>query len=322
MNRIRVGISGWTYPPWRGVFFPKGWPQRRELEYASRQVNSIEINGSFYSLQRPASYRAWHDATPDGFVFSVKAGRFITHIRRLKDVETPLANFFASGVLCLREKLGPILWQLPPNFRYDPDRLAAFFDLLPRDTSAASRLARKHDAKVKGRAATATDRTRPLRHALEVRHPSFEAAEFVKLLRKHDIALVVADTAGKWPFIEDVTSNFIYVRLHGEQELYVSGYTDAALDEWARKIRSWAGGRTPAHTKRIGPPLRAAESRRDVFVYFDNDVKVRAPFDAMSLAHRLGIGPAPKPLSDVASVRETARRGWPEVKRRWLSTRR
>lgn len=317
MKFIRVGISGWTYPPWRGVFFPKGWPQRRELEYASSQVNSIEINGSFYSLQRPASYRAWHAATPRDFVFSVKAGRFITRLKRLKDVQTPLANFFASGVLCLREKLGPILWQLPPSFRYDRDRLAAFFDLLQRDTAAASRLARKHDAKVKGRAAPKTDRARPLRHALEVRHPSFETAEFVKLLREHDIALVVADTAGKWPFIEDVTSDFIYVRLHGDEELYVSGYTNAALDEWARKIRSWAKGNTPARTKRIGPAAGAARAGRDVFVYFDNDVKVRAPFDGIMLAHRLGLGPAPEPPPDAAEIRETARRGWPKVERRW-----
>src|SRR5688572_26020237 len=153
MKLVRVGISGWRYPPWRGVFFPKGWPQKRELEYASRQVNSIEINGSFYSLQRPTSYRAWYAATPAGFLFSVKGGRFITHLKRLKDVEIPLANFFASGLLCLREKLGPVLWQLPPMFRFDPDRLAAFFKLLPRDTGAASRLAAEHDEKVKGRAA-------------------------------------------------------------------------------------------------------------------------------------------------------------------------
>ncbi len=317
MRHIRIGISGWTYPPWRGVFFPKGWPQKRELEYASRQVNSIEINGSFYSLQRPASYRAWHEATPSGFMFSVKGSRFITHLKRLKDVETPLANFFASGLLCLREKLGPILWQLPPSFRFDPERLAAFFDLLPRDTAAAAKLARKHDGRVAGRAAMTTDRVRPLRHALEVRHSSFETADFVKLLRKHDIALVVADTAGKWPFLEDVTSDFIYMRLHGDEELYVSGYTEAALKEWARKIRAWARGGTPARTRRIGPASRTAKSGRDVFVYFDNDVKVRAPFDAMSLAHRLRLGPAPEPPGEAASTREISRRGWPEVKRRW-----
>lgn len=293
MKTVRVGISGWTYPPWRGVFFPKGWPQKRELEYASRQVNSIEINGTFYSLQRPESYQAWYDATPRGFVFSVKGGRFITHLKRLRDVQTPLANFFASGILRLREKLGPILWQLPPSYRYDRARLSEFFALLPRDTGAAARFARKHDAKVRGRAVTTSDRVRPLRHALEVRHATFETPEFIELLREHRIALVIADTAGKWPFMEDVTSDFIYVRLHGDEELYVSGYTDAALRNWARKIRAWSSGLTPAHTKRVGPPAKRRSRGSDVFVYFDNDVKVRAPFDAMSLAHRLKIGPAP-----------------------------
>ena len=286
---IRIGISGWTYAPWRGVFFPKGWPHKRELEYAARQVASIEINGSFYSLQRPASYQAWYAATPADFVFSLKASRYITHLRRLKEIETPLANFLASGVLCLREKLGPILWQLPPSFRYDRERLARFFDLLPRDTSAAAKLARKHDARVQDRAWTRVDRVRPLRHALEVRHSSFETPEFVELLREHDIALVVADTAAKWPFIEDVTSDFVYVRLHGDEKLYVSGYSDAALRQWARKIRAWAAGRTPASARRLGPRVPTAQGGRDVYVYFDNDVKVRAPFDAMSLAEHLGV---------------------------------
>jgi uncharacterized protein YecE (DUF72 family) len=320
MSSIRIGISGWTYPPWRGVFFPDGWVQKRELEYASRQVNSIEINGSFYSLQRPSSYRAWYEATPSGFVFSVKGGRFITHLKRLKDVEAPLANFFASGILCLREKLGPILWQLPPSFRFDRDRLRAFFDLLPRDTAAAARLAKKHDAKVNGRAALKTDHERPLRHALEVRHASFQTPEFIELLREHEVALVVADTAGKWPFMEDVTSDFIYVRLHGDKELYVSGYTKAALEKWARKIRAWTCGRTPMGTKRIGASMSPAKGGRDVFVYFDNDVKVRAPFDAMSLAHRLKLGPAPDQPPDAARISETARRGWPTIKRRWTTT--
>jgi uncharacterized protein YecE (DUF72 family) len=312
---IHIGISGWRYPPWRGVFFPKDWPQKRELEYASRQVNTIEINGSFYSLQRPENYRAWHDSTPSGFIFAVKASRFITHLKRLKDVETPLANFFASGLLSLREKLGPILWQLPPNFHYDRARLAAFFELLPRDTAAAAKLARKHDARVDGRAWTKADRVRPLRHAMEIRHASFETDEYVELLREYDMASVVADTAGKWPFIEDVTSDFIYVRLHGDEELYVSGYTESALREWARKIRVWAKGGTPARTRRIGSRQAPAKSRRDVFVYFDNDVKVRAPFDAMSLAHRLGLGPIP-PEPGTATVREIAARGWPAIKRR------
>ena len=317
--QTRIGISGWTYPPWRGVFFPKGLPQRRELEFASRQVNSIEINGSFYSLQRPRNYREWHAQTPDDFVFAVKGGRFITHMKRLKDVRIPLANFFASGILCLREKLGPILWQLPPSFRYNRDRLAQFFDLLPRGTAAASKLARQHDAKVNGRAAMTIDRSRPLRHVLEVRHSSFETGEFVELLRDYRIALVVADTAGKWPFMEDVTSDFIYVRLHGDEELYVSGYTEAALEEWTRKIRAWAKGATPTRTQRLAPPMPVSKSGRDVFVYFDNDVKVRAPFDAMSLAHRLGLGQAPESPSDITAIHETARPGWPAIDRRWKS---
>lgn len=292
-GKIRIGISGWTYAPWRGVYFPKDLPHRRELEYAAHHFASIEINGSFYSLQRPSSYQAWYDAAPRGFVFAVKGSRFITHMRRLKDIRVPLANFFASGLLCLREKLGPILWQFPPNFRYDRERLVEFFDLLPRDTEAAARLSRKHDARVKAHAWTKADRRRPLRHAMEVRHPSFEAKEFIDLLRQYRIGLVVADTAGKWPFMEDVTSDFIYVRLHGDEELYRSGYTDAALDAWAKKVRSWAGGRTPTSAKRVGPRLSAVKSGRDVYVYFDNDAKVHAPFDALSLVHKLGLGPEP-----------------------------
>lgn len=316
-QEVRIGISGWTYPPWRGgAFFPEKWPQKRELEYASRQVNSIEINGSFYSLQRPESYRAWYEATPEGFRFSVKGSRFITHLKRLKDVEKPLANFMASGLLALKEKLGPFLWQLPPNFKYDKEKLAAFFDLLPRDTKAAAKLARKHDERLDGRDLTRADRNRPLRHAIEVRHKSFENEEFITLLRDHDIALVVADTAGKWPFMEDVTSDFVYVRLHGDEELYVSGYTAAALKEWERKLRAWTSGRIPAKAQCFGPrPAKAKPC--DVFVYFDNDVKVRAPFDAMTLAHKLGIGPKPKEGPEAATISEEPRRGWPAIKTRW-----
>lgn len=313
----RIGISGWTYPPWRGVFFPKGWPQKRELEFASRQVNSIEINGSFYSLQRPTSYRAWYDATPAGFLFSVKGGRFITHLKRLEDIEAPLANFFASGILELREKLGPLLWQLPPSFRFDAGRLENFFSLLPRTTTEASHLARCHDDKLKGRAAIKADARRKIRHTLEVRHSSFATPEFIELLRKHDIGLVVADTAGKWPFLEDITSDFIYVRLHGDKELYVSGYDKASVNEWARKIRAWNRGANPRGTQHVGSPAPRRTGGRDVFVYFDNDVKVRAPFDAMSLAHKLGLGPAPEKAPPAETISETARRGWPAIQRRW-----
>src|SRR6185437_14710021 len=166
VTQTRIGISGWTYPPWRGIFYPKTVTQKRELEYASRMLNSIEINGAFYSLQRPSSYQAWYDATPADFVFSIKGPRFITHMRRLKNSETPLANFFASGVLGLKEKLGPILWQLPPNFVFEPEKFDAFFNLLPRDTEAAATLAKNHDTWMKGRTLVSTDAKRPLRYAL------------------------------------------------------------------------------------------------------------------------------------------------------------
>ena len=305
---VRTGISGWVYPPWRGVFFPQGWPQKRELEYASRHVSSIEINGSFYSLQLPSSFERWRAETPENFVFSVKGGRFITHLKRLKDIEVPLANFFASGVLKLGEKLGPILWQLPPQFRYDPDRLETFFRLLPRSGSEAAELARLHDHRLSGRSWTEASGVLRIRHALEVRHPSFIDPHFIQLLRKHRIALVVADTAGNWPFLEDVTTDFVYVRLHGAEELYVSGYTDEALDIWAAKVRGWSRGESqPAGTRLLAPAAPMRASGREVFVYFDNDVKVRAPYDAMSLAYRLGIGPRPGLPPDPAMIKETAR---------------
>ncbi|HET7328306.1 MAG TPA: DUF72 domain-containing protein [Nocardioidaceae bacterium] len=283
---IRVGISGWTYPPWRGRFYPSGLVQRRELEYAAARVSSIELNGSFYSLQLPSSYQRWCDQTPSGFVFAVKGGRFITHMKKLAGVESALANFFASGVLALGDKLGPVLWQLPPTLGFDADRLAAFFALLPRTTAEAAAVAAEHDSRLDGRAWTTVDVDRPLRHALEVRHPSFETAQFVHLLRAHDIGLVCADTAGRWPMLDDVTSDFVYVRLHGAEELYASGYGGAALDRWADRLRIWRSGRTPTDGRTLADaaPVRP----RAVYVYFDNDVKVHAPFDAMALIERLG----------------------------------
>ncbi len=270
MARVRVGISGWTYAGWRGDFYPRGLVQKKELAYASERLTSIEINGSFYSLQRPTSYAAWREQTPDDFVFAVKGGRFITHLKKLAGVETALANFFASGVLALGPKLGPILWQLPPNLGFDPARLGAFFDLLPRTTLDAAALAKEHDAKVPDdRALTVAEVDQPIRHALEVRHHSFSTPETVDLLRAHDIAFVVADTAGRWPLVEQMTSDFMYVRLHGDVELYTSGYGPESLDRWAGKIRAWS------------------DAGQDVFVYFDNDVKGYAPHDAMALLSRV-----------------------------------
>ena len=288
-GQIRIGISGWRYVPWRGTFYPKGLRQADELQYASRQLNFDEINGTFYSLQRPSSFQDWYDSTPDDFLFSVKGPRFITHMKKLKDVEAPLANFFASGVLALGNKFGPMLWQFPPNFQYHEEKMAAFFELLPRDLKSAAKMARKHEPRMKGRALTKTDVDQPLRHAVEIRHYSFKNEAFIKLLRKHDIALVNADTAGKWPVMEDVTSDFIYIRLHGDEELYVSGYSDSALDNWARKIKFWSTGREPADAERSAPPMKTRTKSRDVFVAFDNDVKVHAPFDAIHLSERLGV---------------------------------
>ncbi len=282
----RIGISGWTYPPWRGVFYPKDLAHRLELHFASRQHNSIEINGSFYSLQRPSSYERWFAETPPGFVFSVKGPRFITHMKKLREVKTPLANFFGSGVLALREKLGPILWQFPPNFGWNAERFRDFFELLPRDTGNAAKLARRHDAKLKHGAWAKTDEKRALRYAVEIRHPSFLVPEFFALLREFNVAFVFADTAGKWPYCEDLTADFVYCRLHGAEELYVSGYSDAALDWWAARIRLWQKGRQPEDAVLISKqkPMRG---RRDVYVYFDNDAKVHAPFDARRLLTRL-----------------------------------
>ena len=284
---IRIGISGWRYVPWRGVFYPRDLAQHRELEFASNAFPSIELNGSFYSLQTPRSYAGWYDATPAGFVFSVKGPRYITHILRLREPRKPLANFFASGIFNLREKLGPLLWQFPPSLKFDPSRFGAFLELLPRDTATALRLARGRDARMHGRSCLRIDESRPLRHAVEVRHPSFIAPEFIDLLRRQNIALVVADTAGKWPLLEDVTSDFMYLRLHGDKELYASGYTDRALDQWASRIRAWSQGREPADARRIGGAGR--RGRRDVYCYFDNDVKVRAPFDANRLMQKLDL---------------------------------
>lgn len=283
---VRIGISGWRYKPWRGTFYPDGLRQADELSYASSVLNTIEINGTFYSLQRPEYFARWAAETPADFVFSVKGPRYITHIRRLKAVEKPLANFLASGVLELQEKLGPFLWQLPPNFKFDASRLEAFFAMLPHDSDAAAAVARGHDAKVEGRSVIPEQRRRPLRHAIEIRHASFRTPAFIELLRAYKVALVCADTVD-WPRLMDVTSDFMYCRLHGSEELYASGYDDEALDAWADRVAVWAGGGEPADAERVIAKPAPCRKARDVFVYFDNDMKVRAPFDAQGLRHRV-----------------------------------
>jgi uncharacterized protein YecE (DUF72 family) len=284
---IRIGISGWRYPGWRGTFYPTGLAQRRELEHVGGLLRTVEINGSFYSLQRPSSFRTWREATPPGFVFAVKGSRFITHMKKLRDPEAGLANFLASGVLALGPKLGPLLWQFPGAWKLDAARFAAFLELLPRTTRQAAALAERHDERLAGRSWTQAEADLPLRHAFEVRHPSCFCAELAELLRAHNAALVLADTAGRWPYAEELTADFVYARLHGAEQLYASGYTDAQLDWWAARIRTWAGGGEAADARRITdatPP----SVRRDVYVYFDNDAKVHAPFDALRLAERLG----------------------------------
>jgi uncharacterized protein YecE (DUF72 family) len=270
---VRIGISGWTYPRWRGTFYPQGLPQRQELRYAAERMNSVEINGSFYSLQRRSSFEAWAASVPEDFVFAVKGGRFITHMKKLSGIETPLANFLASGVLALDQKLGPILWQLPPNLGFNADRMDAFFAQLPRSAGSAAKIAAHHDQRIPDdRALTKAVHPRyRLRHAIEPRHESFRTPEFYRLLRRYKMALVISDNPGKWPIFTEITTDLMYVRLHGHDQLYVSGYSEHELDEWAAKIRSWT------------------ERGCDVYVYFDNDAKVHAPFDAMSLMERLGV---------------------------------
>lgn len=287
---IRIGVSGWRYAPWRGRFYPTGLPQRAELEYAARCFSSIEINGSFYSLQSPRSWRAWYEATPEDFVFGVKGPRYITHMLRLKQVDKPLANFFASGIFKLREKLGPILWQFPPNFAFDAERLAGFLALLPRDLNDAAALARKREAFMRGRVALSIGANHAMRYALEVRHESFNDPRFVRLLRKHNVALVIAETARRWPMLEDITADFLYLRLHGDKKLYRSGYSDKALVRWAERISAWSRGAEPSDAIKAEPQVKPAPRPRAVYCFFDNtDEKLRAPADAKSLMRKLGL---------------------------------
>jgi uncharacterized protein YecE (DUF72 family) len=268
--RAYIGISGYDYKGWRGRFYPETLPARRWLHHASRIFNSIELNGTFYSLKSPDVFRRWADEVPRaGFVFAVKGGRFITHNLKLRNAETALGNFFASGILALGELTGPFLWQLPGTYRFDAGRLDGFMRQLPRDSSEAEAVARQHDARLRRGALETAAAHVVYRHAFEVRHPTYFTDEFYQLLRAHGCGFVIADTAGRYPYAEEVTADFVYVRLHGSEELYVSGYTDPELDQWARRVAKWRHG------------------RRDVYVYFDNDAKGHAPFDAMRLRDRV-----------------------------------
>lgn len=269
-GRVVIGMAGWVYPAWRGGFYPKGTRQADELEYAASRVTSIELNGSFYSLQKPTSWTNWRDRTPDDFVFSVKAPKFITQVKRLVDVEEPLANFFASGILVLGAKLGAILWQLPPYLHFDAALLEQFLAQLPHTTTEAVELAKRRSERMTGKEHLETDADRPVRHALEMRHSSFAAPEVLALLKKHSVAAVYGDSGGKWPVIDEDTAGFRYARLHADEAIYPGGFYESSdIDDWATKVEGWLG------------------ADQDCYIYFDNDAKVRAPIDAMSLIDRL-----------------------------------
>ena len=264
-GRVWIGISGYDYKPWRGSFYPADLPARKWLEYASERFDSIELNGTFYSLKSPAVFERWMAEVPEDFLFAVKGGRFITHNLKLRRAESALGNFFASGVLALGRLTGPFLWQLPATYRFDAERMDSFMRRLPRDSRAAEGVSRAHDHRLRRGALVEAAARVAYRHAFEVRHKSYFHDEFYAILREHRCGFVVADTGGTFPYDELVTADFVYVRLHGPRQLYASGYTDEELAGWAKKVRAW---------RRKG---------LDVYVYFDNDAKVNAPFDAMRL---------------------------------------
>ena len=281
---IRLGTAGWVYEPWRGSFYPEGLPQKQELGFASKALGAIEINATFYSHQKAASFASWASQTPEGFVFSVKGHQLVTHLKKLKDVEVPLANFFASGVLALGGKLGPFCWQLPGNLTYAPDRIEAFLQLLPKTPEALLALARRSDERLKQPPFLELGAISRVRHAIEVRHASFARPEFVAQLRAHDVALVTADTA-EWPFA-DQTAEFSYARLQGApgKECYQA----AELDARAAWLRAWADGRPVADA----PCLTAPQSEpppRDVFAFFVSTDKENAPGNARRVMARLGL---------------------------------
>lgn len=285
-GKIRVGISGWRFDDWRGTFYPENLTQKRELEFASRKLNTIELNGTFYSTQRPQSFQSWRKETPDDFVFAIKGSQFITHIRKLENVEGALANFLAQGMLCLGRKLGPILWQLPPQTAFDAARIEAFLKLLPHTHRQAAAYAKQRDEWMAGRCFLDVEEDLPLRHAMECRHKSFANSEYIELLRKYGVALVVADSV-KWPVMMDITADFVYCRLHGSEKIYPDGYTSEAIDIWTKRVIAWSRGEEVMDGTRIHAESGPAQDQRDVFVYFDDDNKVRAPFDAQSMSRRI-----------------------------------
>lgn len=262
-GRICVGIGGWTFEPWRGTFYPKDLPQKRELEYASRHLTAIEINGTYYGSQKPESFARWRAESPEGFVFSVKGPRFATNRSVLAEAGSSIERFLASGVTELKEKLGPINWQFLPTKRFDPADFEAFLKLLPEEA-----------------------RGLPIRHVVEVRHESFRVPEFIALLRKYRVATVFTDKDA-FPEIPDVTADFVYLRLQRSAEAVATGYPPKELDKWAERARAWAAGGAPKDLAPIAAPEKKAPKSRDVFVYMINGFKPKAPAAAMALIERL-----------------------------------
>jgi uncharacterized protein YecE (DUF72 family) len=260
---IRIGVGGWTYEPWRGTFYPEGLPQKRELEYSSRRLTTIEVNGTFYGSQKPETFARWHDETPEDFVFSLKAPRFATNRRLLAGAGPTIERFLAGGVMELKDKLGPINWQLAPEKPFIPTDFEAFLRLLPKE--------------VEGRA---------LRHVVEVRHQSFASKDFITLVREHDIAVVVAADSD-YPQIADPTGSFVYARIMGTRETEASGYSDAALDLWTLRAKAWACGALPGGLNYIESHAVVGKPR-DVYLYVISGHKVRNPAAAISLIRRLG----------------------------------
>jgi len=262
-GKVYVGIGGWTFPPWRGVFYPEGLPHAKELAYASQHLTSIEINGTFYRSQSAATFRKWAAETPDGFVFSVKGTRFVTQRRVLAEAGDSLKRFFDSGVLELGDRLGPVLWQFAPTKKFDETDFGAFLELLPR--------------KIDGR---------QIRHVVEVRHDSFKTPAFTALLRQASVPVVFSEHA-TYPAIADLTGDFVYARLQKGEDTVSTGYPLEALEEWAERARLWASGGEPDDLPRIEQKQKANPPRRDVFLYFIHEGKVRAPAAAMALIERL-----------------------------------
>ncbi len=261
-GKIRIGVGGWTFEPWRGAFFPKGLPQTKELAYAGSQLTSIEINGTYYGSQKPASFIKWRDETPEDFVFAVKGPRFATNRRVLGEAGELIERFFKSGVTELKAKLGPVNWQFATTKRFDADDFAAFLKLLPKSVDGLT-----------------------IRHAVEVRHESFKHPDFIALLREHGVAAVTAADSS-YPQIADVTAPFVYARIMGTTEDEERGYSDAALDQWAARAKTWAAGGSPKDLTTVALPLKG-DGGREVFLYVISGHKVRNPAAAMALIERI-----------------------------------